>query len=158
MAHKVQQFSKFPKNGWSHEALTVVVKKSFDFRMFRRVRLRPENFFRVRKFSDIIDQSKSDTNFEEFGIRQFTPSNVKSGKVIESDQELLDLLDSKVEIIKPISTNQSEQLESYSNQIGENVNRNSNLRILLDDFNVDLNKMRRNCHLFRKSSDLNFSI
>ena len=126
--------------------------------MFRRVRLRPENFFRVRKFSDIIDQSKSDLNFEEFGIRQFTPSNVKSGKVIESDQELLDLLDSKVEIIKPISTNQSEQLESYSNQIGENVNRNSNLRILFDDFNVDLNKMRRNCHLFRKSSDLNFSI
>ena len=126
--------------------------------MFRRVRLRPEKFFRVRKFSDIIDQSKSDLDFEEFGIRQFTPSNVKSGKVIESDQELLDLLDSKVEIIKPISTNQSEQLESYSNQIGENVNRNSNLRILFDDFNVDLNKMRRNCHLFRKSSDLNFSI
>ena len=121
--------------------------------MFRRVRLRPENFFRVRKFSDIIDQSKSDLNFEEFGIRQFTPSNVKSGKIIESDQELLDLLDSKVEIIKPISTNQSEQLESYSNQIGENVNRNSNLRILFDDFNVDLNKMRRNCHLFRKSSN-----
>ena len=121
--------------------------------MFRRVRLRPEKFFRVRKFSDIIDQSKSDLDFEEFGIRQFTPSNVKSGKVIESDQELLDLLDSKVEIIKPISTNQSEQLESYSNQIGENVNRNSNLRILFDDFNVDLNKMRRNCHLFRKSSD-----
>ena len=124
--------------------------------MFRRVRLRPENFFRVRKFSDIIDQSKSDLDFEEFGIRQFTPSNVKSGKVIESDQELLDLLDSKVEIIKPISTNQSEQLESYSNQIGENVNRNSNLRILFDDFNVDLNKMRRNCHLFRKSSNFNF--
>lgn len=62
--------------------------------------------------------------------------------------DLLSYIDAQIDVIKPSITYQGEQLDSYKNRIGDNVNRNRNLRLLFDDYKVDLNKMRYNCHLF----------
>ena len=82
------------------------------------------------------------------GVDGTVAIDIPSLDLVSPPLDVLKYIDSKIDLVIPAGTNQGEQADAYSNRIGDNVNRNSNLRILFDQYKVDLNKMRQSCHLF----------